>query len=91
MEPRKRTHLVNELMEEANLMMRALEKSMEGQRIEESHRAMHGTHHPQGQYSLEDEHKSWGKVLRALNEIQTEMDRIEQFEHQRRERLTPST
>jgi hypothetical protein len=91
MEPRKRTHLVNELMEEAHLMMGVLEKSMEGQRIEESSPAKHGTHHAQGQYSLEDEHKSWGKVLRALTEIQTELDQIEQSEHQRIERLTPST
>jgi hypothetical protein len=37
MEPRKRTHLVNELMQEAYLMMEALEKSMEGERMEESH------------------------------------------------------
>jgi hypothetical protein len=90
MEPRKRTHLVNELMEEAHLMMGVLEKAMEGERIEESHPARHGTHHPLGQYNLEDEHKSWGKVLRALNEIQTELDQIAQSEHQRIERLTPS-
>ena len=90
MEPRKRTHLVNELMEEAHLMMGVLEKSMEGQRREESHPAKHGTHPRQEQYSLEDEHKAWGKVLRALTEVQTELDRIEQCEHQRIERLTPS-
>ena len=83
MEPRKRTHLVNELMQEANLMMGALEKAMEGERIEESHPARPGPQHPQGQYSLEDEHKSWGKILRALTEIQTELDRIEHCEHQR--------
>jgi len=83
MEPRKRTHLVNELMQEANLMMGALEKAMGGERIEESYPARPGTQHPQGQYSLEDEHKSWGKILRALTEIQTELDRIEHCEHQR--------
>ena len=92
MEPRKRTHLVNELMQEAYLMMGALEKSMEGERIEESHPTLHGTtHHPQGQYSLEDEHKSWRKVLSALTDIQTELDQLEQAEHQRRERFTPHT
>jgi hypothetical protein len=90
MEPRKRTHLVNELMQEAHLMMGALEKAMEGERIGESHPTRHGTQHPQGQYSLEDEHKAWGKVLRALTEVQTELDRIEQCEHYRIERLTPS-
>jgi hypothetical protein len=90
MEPRKRTHLVNELMQEANLMMGALEKAMEGERVEESHPARHGAQHSQGQYSLEDEHKAWRNVLRALTEIQTELERIEQCEHQRMERLTPS-
>lgn len=83
MEPRERTHLVNKLMEEANLMMGVLEKAMEGERLEEIHPAMHGTHHPQGQHSLEDEHKSWGKILRVLTEIQTELDQIEQSEHHR--------
>jgi len=86
MEPRKRTELVNRLMEEANLMMGVLEKAMAGERIEESQPAMHGTHHPQEEYSLEDEHKSWGKVLRGLTEIQTELDQIEHSERQRVER-----
>ena len=90
MEPRKRTHLVNELMQEANLMMAVLEKAMQGERIEESHPALHGTHHAQGQYSLEDEHKAWGKILRTLTDIHTELERIEHAEHQRIERLTPS-
>ena len=90
MEPHKRTHLVNSLMEEANLMMGVLEKAMQGERIEESQPAMHRTHHPHGQYSLEDEHKSWGKVLRALTEIQTELDQIDQSEQHRIEKLTPS-
>ena len=90
MEPRKRTHLVNELMQEATLMMAVLEKAMQGERIEESHPALHGTQHAQGHYSLEDEHKAWGRVLRALTEIQSELDRIEQCERDRIERLTPS-
>jgi hypothetical protein len=86
MEPRKRTELVNRLVEEANLMMGVLEKSMEGERIEERQPSMHGTHHSQEEYRLEDEHKSWGKVLRGLTEIQTELDQIEHFEQQRVER-----
>jgi len=32
---------------------------------------------------LEDEHKAWGKVLRALTDMQTELDQIAQSEHQR--------
>ena len=43
MEPQKRTHLVNELMQEANLMMGVLEKAMQGERFEETHPALHGT------------------------------------------------
>jgi hypothetical protein len=86
MEPRKRTHLVNELMEEANLMMAVLEKAMQGERVEETHPALHGTQHHEGHYSLEDEHKAWGNVLRALTEIHTELERIAQSEHQRVER-----
>ena len=83
MDPRKRTHLVNELMDEANLMMAALEKAMQGERFEETHPALHGTHHHEGHSNLEDEHKAWGKILRALTEIQTELDSIEHSEHQR--------
>ena len=83
MEPRKRTHLVTELMDEANLMMAALEKAMQGERVEETHPALHGTQHHEGHYSLEDEHKAWGKVLRALTDIHTELERIEHSEHQR--------
>ena len=79
MEPRKRTHLVNELMQEAHLMMTALEKAMEGERIEESFPAKHGTQHPQGRYSLEDEHKAWGKALKALTEIQREQRECRQM------------
>jgi len=77
-------------MEEANLMMGVLEKAMEGERIEESHPALHGTPHALGQSSLEDEHKSWGKVLRALTEMQTALDQIEQSEQHRREKVRPS-
>jgi hypothetical protein len=66
--------------------MAAMEKAMEGERSEASFPAKHGPHHPQRQYSLEDEHKSWGKVLRALTDIQTELDQIEHSEHQRIER-----
>jgi hypothetical protein len=86
MEPRQRTHLVNELMDEANRMMGVLEKAMEGERSEESHPALHGTQHHEGHYSLEDQHKAWGKILTALTDIQTELERIEHSEHQRVER-----
>jgi hypothetical protein len=82
-EPQKRTHLVNELMQEAHLMMGVLEKAMQGERIEESHPTLHGAHHPQGPSRLEEEHKAWGKVLRALTDMHTELEQIAQSEHQR--------
>ena len=90
MESHKRTELVNRLMEEANLMMGVLEKAMAGERIEKSQPAMHGTHHPHGPYSLEDEHTSWGTILRTLTAIQTELEQIENAEQHRREQRTPS-
>jgi hypothetical protein len=83
MEPHKRTELLNSLIEEAHLMMGVLEKAMQGERIEERHPARHGTQHPQREESLEDEHRSWGKVLRGLTEIQTELEQIEHAERQR--------
>src|SRR5262252_2913989 len=44
---------------------------------------LHGAHHRPGPSSLEEEHKAWGKVLRALTDMQTELDQIAQSEHQR--------
>jgi len=90
MEPRQRTHLVNELMDEANLMMRVVEKAMEGERSEARHPTLHGTPHPHGPYSLAEEHTSWGTILRTLTAIQTELDQIENAEQHRREQRTPS-
>jgi hypothetical protein len=63
---------------------------MEGARSEARHPALHETPHPHGPYSLEDEHPSWGKILRTLTEIHTERAQIAHAEQHRRERLTPS-
>jgi hypothetical protein len=90
MAPRKRTHLINALMDEAHLMMGVLEKAMEGERSEARHPALHETPRPHGPYSLEDEHTSWGKILRTLTEIYTELAQIEKAEQHRREWLTAS-
>jgi hypothetical protein len=64
-------------------MMGVLEKAMEGQRHEQSHPTLHGTPHPHGSYSLEDEHKAWGTVLTALTEIQTALEQIAHAERHR--------
>ena len=90
MEPRKRMHLVNELMQEANLMMTALEKAMQGRRIEETAPAKHGTPHAQRPSSLEDEHKEWSLILRALTDIQAKLESIEHSEQERIEQNMPS-
>jgi hypothetical protein len=90
MEGHHRTHLVNQLMDEANLRMSVLEKAMEGERHEQSHPALHGTPHPRGAYRLEDEHKAWGTVLRALTEIQTALEQITHAEQHRMARSRDS-
>jgi hypothetical protein len=86
MEQHKRTHLVNLLMEEATLMQGVLEKAMEGQRTEERQQTLHGVHHAHGEYSLQDEHAAWEKIVQALHGIQTELDQIAGAERQRVER-----
>jgi len=83
MEPQKRTHLVNCLMEEATLMQGVLEKAMEGQRTEARQQTLHGTHHPHGEYSLHDEHAAWEKVVQSLQAVQSELDLIAHAERQR--------
>lgn len=90
MEPRKRLHLVNELMQEANLMMTALEKAMQGERIQESFLAQRGRQQHQKHYSLEDEHKDWSTIFRALTDIQAKLESIEHSERERREQSVPS-
>ena len=51
MEPQKRTHLVNQLMEEATLMQSVLAKAMEGQRTEARQLHLHSTQHAHAAYS----------------------------------------
>ena len=86
MEPHKRTHLVNQLMEEATLMQGVLAKAMEGQQTEAHQQHLHGIHHAHGAYSLQDEHTAWGKIMQALQVIQAELNQIEHAERQRVER-----
>ncbi|MGE3539617.1 MAG: hypothetical protein AB7N91_19575 [Candidatus Tectimicrobiota bacterium] len=89
MEAHTRTHLVNELMDEAQLRMATLEKAMEGERIAQASPVRPGMHHPQGSSSLEDEHKAWGRVLKALSTIQTDLEQIVQAEQVRIESVRP--
>jgi hypothetical protein len=94
MEPQKRTHLVNELMEEAMLMKTVLKKAMEGQQVEaqqkeKSQHIVEDEPNPLPTYTIEEEYAAWEKISQALAEIQTGLDQIEHAERQRRERLSP--
>ena len=86
MEPQKRTHLVNQLMEEATLMQAVLVKAMEGQRTEARQPHLHSTPHAHEAYSLLDEHAAWEKIVQALQGIHTELEQIADAERQRVER-----
>jgi hypothetical protein len=79
MEPRRRTHLVNELMDEATLMQSALHKSLEA-------RQTRGQTETPTAYGLREEYASWERVLQGLKVIQAELDRIERAERARIDR-----
>ena len=79
MEPRRRTHLVNELMDEATLMQSALQKSLET-------RQTRGQSETPAAYGLRQEYASWERVLQGLKVIQAELDRIERAERARIDR-----
>jgi hypothetical protein len=54
---------------------------MAGARIEASYPTLPRAQHPQGHYRLEEEHPSWGNVLKAVTDLQTELAQIEQAEY----------
>jgi hypothetical protein len=88
MEPRKRTHLVTELVNEATLMQSVLEKAMEAKQLEITQIKQSGhitDDEPNAPpvYTLQEEHAAWKQVLHSLQEIQTALDRIEHAERQR--------
>ena len=95
MEAQKRTHLVNELMEEALLMKGVLEKALEGKQVEAQQNEenppiiVDDEPNPVSAFSIQEEHASWEKVFRALLAIETELLQIAQAERQRMERLSP--
>jgi hypothetical protein len=81
MEPRRRTHLVNELMDEATLMQSALQTSLQAQQTS-------GQTESPGAYRLREEYASWERVLQGLKVIQAELNRIEHAERERRDRAS---
>jgi len=83
METQQRTHLVNQLMEEAQRMMGVLEKAVEGQESDDTHPTLHGSHHSPRPYSVREEHAAWEKVCEALHDIQADLEQIAQAEHHR--------
>jgi hypothetical protein len=79
MEPRRRTHLVNELRDEATLMQSALHKSLEAIQTR-------GQAKTPAAASLREEYAAWARVLQGLKAIQAELDRIEHTERARIDR-----
>ena len=91
MEPQERTQLVTRLLEEATRMQTLLEqaiaaKEQEAAQIEASGHITDDEPLPTPVYTLEEQYNAWEKIARALSDIQTELNRIEQAEQQSRQR-----
>jgi hypothetical protein len=91
MEPQERTQLVTRLLEEATRMQTVLEQAMaakeqEAAQIEASGHITDDEPLPTPVYTLEQQYDAWEKIARALSDIQTELNRIEQAERQSMQR-----
>jgi hypothetical protein len=91
MEPQERTQLVTRLLEEATRMQTVLEqaiaaKEQEAAQIEASGHITDDEPLPTPVYTLEQQYDAWEKIARALSDIQTELNRIEQAEQQSMQR-----
>jgi hypothetical protein len=91
MEPQERTQLVTRLLEEATRMQTVLEQAMaakeqEAAQIEASGHITDDEPLPTPVYTLEQQCDAWEKIARALSDIQTELNRIEQAEQQSMQR-----
>ena len=91
MEPQDRTQLVTRLLEEATRMQTVLEQAMaakeqEAAQIEASGHITDDEPLPTQVYTLEEQYDAWEKIARALSDIQTELNGIEQTEQQSRQR-----
>jgi hypothetical protein len=91
MEPQERTQLVTRLLEEATRMQTVLEQAMaakeqEAAQIEASGHITDDEPLPTPVYTLEQQYDAWEKIARALSDIQTELNRIEQAEQQSMQR-----
>ena len=91
MEPQERTQLVTRLLEEATRMQTVLEqaiaaKEQEAAQIEASGHITDDEPLPTSVYTLEEQYDAWEKIARALSDIQTELNCIEQTEQQSMQR-----
>ena len=91
MEPQERSQLVTRLLEEATRMQTLLEqaiaaKEQEAAQIEASGHITDDEPLPTPVYTLEEQYDAWEKIARALSDIQTELDQIEQSEQQSMQR-----
>jgi hypothetical protein len=91
MEPQERTQLVTRLLEEATRMQTLLEqaidaKEREAAQIEASGHITDDEPLPTPVYALTQQYDAWEKIARALSDIQTELNCIEQTEQQSMQR-----
>jgi hypothetical protein len=91
MEPQERTQLVTRLLEEATRMQTLLEqaidaKEREAAQIEASGHITDDEPLPTPVYTLTQQYDAWEKIARALSDIQTELNCIEQTEQQSMQR-----
>ena len=91
MEPQERSQLVTRLLEEATRMQTLLEqaiaaKEQEAAQIEASGHITDDEPLPTPVYTLAQQYDAWENIARALSDIQTELNRIEQAEQQSMQR-----
>jgi hypothetical protein len=85
MESHKRTELVEALLEESRQMITVLLKASTAPESlpEAAQSTSQGTHHAQEQYTIQEERRSWEKVLENLMEVQKALGQIAQSERHR--------
>ena len=91
MEPEERRQLFTGLLAEATRMQTVLKQALAAKEREAAHIAASGhitddEPMPTPVSTLEAQYDAWEKIAGALSEIQTELHRIEQAEHQQSER-----
>jgi hypothetical protein len=86
MESRKRTVLVDALLDEARHMITVLLKASTAPAVSPDlgQSTAQGTPHAQEQYTMQDERQCWEEVFKNLTEARKALGQIEQSERHRR-------